>query len=59
MFFSYDDMRRIIFEHLADTKNQARALDTAIMSACRAAFDAGRQCGREEAVGTQEKDYSQ
>ena len=49
MTFSYDDMRRIIADHLASTTNQARALDTAIMEACKAAFNAGRLAGQDEA----------
>ena len=38
MSFSYDDMRQIIAQHLAETANQSRALDTAIMAACEAAY---------------------
>lgn len=51
MTFTFDDMRRIIAEHLADDANHPRALDTAIMKACEAAFERGRQAGREEMEG--------
>lgn len=39
--FSYDDMRQIIADHLASDANKARALDTAIMAACRIAYERG------------------
>lgn len=39
--FSYDDMRQIIADHLASDANKARALDTAIMAACRTAYERG------------------
>ena len=48
--WSYDDMRKIIAAHLAEDVNKARALDTAIMAACKAAYEAGRKDGRAETV---------
>ncbi len=39
--FSYDEMRAIINAHLTDKSNQSRALDTAIMAACRVAYQRG------------------
>ena len=47
--WTYDDMRKIISDHLSASINQSRALDTAIMAACKAAYEAGRKAGRDEA----------
>lgn len=49
--WTYDDMRKIIADHLSASTNQSRALDTAIMAACKAAYEAGRKAGRDEAHG--------
>lgn len=44
--FSFDEMRQIIASHMADSANQKRALDTAIMAACKVAYERGLEDGR-------------